>query len=231
MNNISFFTALGFGLLSFFSPCILPLIPAYLSFITGISVDKLQESESAAGVSKNLWKFLGETLLFILGFSFVFISLGASATMLGNFIFENRRLINIIGGIIIIIFGLQVAGVFNIKYLQYERRFHLKSKPVHKLGSFVIGFVFALGWTPCIGPILGSILTLASTKETVSQGIMLLSFYSIGLAIPFIFTSIFIGWVLGSFSKIKKHFRLISALAGILLIFIGIGITTGILHF
>jgi len=160
----------------------------------------------------------------VLGFSFVFVALGASITYLGNFLFANRRLIKLIGGIIIILLGLHVAGVFNIRQLQYEKKFHLKTKPASLLGSFVVGIVFAVGWTPCIGPILASILTLAATGETLNQGILLLSFFSLGLAIPFLLTSIFIGWFLGLFSKIKKHFRLISIISGGLLIAVGVWI-------
>lgn len=222
MSSISPFVALGAGILSFFSPCVLPLIPAYISFVTGLSFDKLREPDTT--VTKNLSRVFWETVLFVLGFSFVFVALGASITYLGNFLFANRRLIKLIGGIIIIILGMHVAGVFNIRQLQYEKKFHLKSKPASLLGSFVVGIVFAIGWTPCVGPILASILTLAATEETLSQGILLLGSYSLGLAIPFLLTSVFIGWFLGLFSKIKKHFRLISIISGGLLIAVGIWI-------
>ncbi|OIN95761.1 hypothetical protein AUJ66_08330 [Candidatus Desantisbacteria bacterium CG1_02_38_46] len=231
MNDISVFLALGAGILSFFSPCILPLIPAYLSFITGMSVDRLQEDSSGKGVSGNWKKVLPETILFILGFSFIFISLGASATYFSNLIFTNRNLIKTIGGIIVIIFGLHLAGVFNIKFLQVEKKVHLKSRPGGRMGSFVIGAVFAFGWTPCLGPILGGIYTMAATKSTVGEGILLLSFYSLGLAIPFVVTSIFVGWILGEFSRIRKYFRLISVVSGLLLVIIGMGMLAGFFRF
>jgi len=161
----------------------------------------------------------------------VFISLGASATYLSNLLFSNRQLIRVIGGSIVIIFGLHLAGVFSIKFFQFEKRLHLKNRPAGKIGSFIIGAVFAIGWTPCLGPILGAIYTLAATKETVGQGVLLLSFYSLGLAIPFILTSVFIGWILSAFSRIKKYFKLISAISGLLLIIIGVGVITGFFKF
>jgi len=227
----SLMMALGAGLLSFFSPCILPLLPVYLSFLTGFSADELRESGTGTVVSKNLARILGQTLLFVLGFSVVFIALGASATLLSNFLFANRRLIGLIGGIIVIVLGLQVAGFFNLKFLQFEKKIHLDTKPAHAFGSFVIGFVFALGWTPCVGPILGSILAVAATKENVSEGIKLLSFYSLGLAIPFILTSIFVGLVFSFFVKIKKYFKVISLVSGLLLVFMGIALVTGLIRF
>ena len=227
MKMVSLLIAFGAGILSFFSPCILPLIPAYLSFITGISADKLKGMGAPRKARGNPGRILPGTILFILGFSLVFISLGASASFLGNLIFANRRIIRLVGGIIIIIFGLHVAGVFNIKYLQYEKRFHLKSKPANWLGSFFVGVVFALGWTPCVGPILASILTLAATEETVGQGILLLSFYSLGLAVPFLLVSIFVGWILGIFAGVKRRLRVISLISGILLMGVGTWIIFG----
>lgn len=222
MSKASLFVSFGAGILSFLSPCILPLIPAYISFVTGLSLDELGESDST--LSKNLRRVFWQTVLFVLGFSFIFVALGASATYLGNFLFANRKLIKIIGGSIIILLGLHITGVFHIKYLEYEKKIHLKSKPANLLGSFVIGIVFAIGWTPCIGPLLAGILTLAATKKTLSQGILLLSSYSLGLAIPFLLTSLFIGLFLSLFSKIKRHLKLISIVSGGLLIIVGIWI-------
>ena len=235
MSPISLFAALGAGVLSFFSPCVLPLIPAYISFITGLSLDKLWEvspqevlsQNEGSAVTKNvkrhyLKKIFLETVLFVLGFSFIFVALGASATYLGNFIFTNRKIIKLIGGIIIILLGLHIAGVFKVKYLEYEKKLHLQKRPTTLLGSFVVGIVFAVGWTPCIGPLLAGILALAATNDALGQGVLLLSFYSLGIAIPFLLTSVFIGGFLGLFSKIKKHFRLISIVSGGLLISVGI---------
>ena len=230
MSEISIFLALGAGLLSFFSPCILPLIPVYLSFITGLSADRLGDSKTD-GLSKNFKEIMPEMILFILGFSFIFIALGASVTYLSNILFVNKKLIKIIGGVIVIIFGLQLAGILNIKFMQSEKKIHLKNRPAGRIGAFIIGAVFALGWTPCLGPILGSILTLAAAANTVGKGILLLSFYSLGLAIPFILTGIFVSWVLNAFSKIKKYFRFISLASGLLLVFMGVGLITGFLKF
>lgn len=230
MSDITVFLALGAGILSFFSPCILPLMPVYLSFITGFSADRLGE-DKAGGISKNFKEIMPEMILFILGFAFIFIALGASATYLSNIIFTNKKLIKIIGGIIVIIFGLQLAGILNIKFMQSEKKIHFKNRPAGRIGSFIIGAVFALGWTPCLGPILGSILTLAAASNTVSKGILLLSFYSLGLAVPFIITGIFVGWILQTFSKIKKYLRFISLASGLLLVFMGVGLITGFLKF
>ena len=165
-----------------------------------------------------------ESLLFILGFSTVFVILGASATFLGSFLFARQKIIKIIGGLIVILFGLHISGLFNIRFLQYEGKFHLESKPVTKFGSFLVGVVFGFGWTPCVGPILGGILILAATKESLLNGVLLLSFYSLGLALPFFLLSIGLKYTLGLFSKIKRHFKLISVVSGILLIIIGAGI-------
>lgn len=227
----SYLIAFGSGLVSFFTPCVLPLIPVYLSFITGLSADQLKQADGKTGISSNLKETLGGTLLFVLGFSAVFIALGASATFLSNFLFANKKLISVIGGIIVIIFGLQIAGVFNIKFLEYEKKIQLKGRPVRGFGSFIIGLVFAIGWTPCIGPILGSILAIAATKETVGQGITLLSFYSLGLAVPFIITSIFVGLILSAFTKIRKYLKLISIISGAALVVVGAGIIFGFIRF
>ncbi|MEA3346636.1 MAG: cytochrome c biogenesis protein CcdA [Candidatus Auribacterota bacterium] len=215
-------TAFGAGLLSFFSPCILPLLPAYICFITGLSVEELSvHKEKGFGKAMTV---LPESLLFILGFSTVFVILGASATFLGSFLFAKQKIIKVIGGLIVIFFGLHISGLFNIKFLQYEKKLHLSTKPVNKFGSFLIGMVFGFGWTPCVGPILGSILMLAATKNSLVKGVLLLSFYSLGLGLPFFLLSIGVKYMLGLFSKIKKYFKLISVISGILLIVIGIGI-------
>ena len=215
-------TAFGAGLLSFFSPCVLPLIPAYICFITGLSVEELSmPKEKASGKAKTV---LPESLLFILGFSIVFIILGVSATFLGSFLFAKQKIIKIIGGLIVIFFGLHISGLFNIKFLQYEKKLHLRNKPVTKFGSFLVGVVFGFGWTPCVGPILGGILMLAATKNSLVEGVILLSFYSLGLALPFFLLSIGVEYMLGLFSKVKRYFKLISVISGVLLIVIGIGI-------
>lgn len=215
-------TAFGAGLLSFFSPCVLPLIPAYICFITGLSAEEL-----SAPKEKDFQKvktILPETLLFILGFSVVFVILGASATFLGSFLFAKQRIIKIIGGLIVIFFGLHISGLLNIKFLQYEKKLHFKSKLVTKFGSFLVGMIFGFGWTPCVGPILGGILMLAATKDSLIKGIVLLSFYSLGLALPFFLLGIGVEYMLSLFSKVRRYLKPISAVSGVLLIVIGIGI-------
>lgn len=221
MESISIFMALGAGLLSFLSPCVLPLIPAYISFISGISIKELKDTD------KGMPGILIATILFILGFSIVFILLGASATYMSSFMLTNKEILQFILGIIVILFGLHLLGLFNIKFLQYEKKIHLKKKPTNILGAFFIGLAFAFGWTPCIGPMLGSILTLAATKETLSGGVILLSAYSLGLGVPFFLTSMAIGSFFTLFSQIRRYFKTISVISGILLIGIGFLIMSG----
>lgn len=227
MENISLLVAFGAGILTFFTPCILPLIPAYICFITGLSLDDLRENKKQEKKIGNTKKILLQTILFVLGFSFVFISLGATASFLGGFIYKYEKIIKIVGGSIIIILGLNVAGVFSIKRLQYEKRLHLKNKPVNMFGSFIVGVVFALGWTPCVGPALAAMLGLAGTQKTLTQGVVLLSIYSLGLGIPFVLTGLAINTFFNIFDKIKKHFKIISILSGVLLVIIGLLIITG----
>ncbi len=199
-----------------------PLIPAYVCFITGLSSEELTSAQGISFTKKRL--ILGEALLFILGFSFIFVVLGASATFLGSYFTRFQKWIKIIGGIIVILFGLHISGVLRLRFLEYQKKIGLRSKPATWLGSFFIGMAFGFGWTPCVGPILGGILMLAATSNTLAKGIMLLSLYSLGLALPFFLISIGIKWTLNLFSKLKRHFRLISVLSGILLIIIGMTI-------
>ena len=229
--QISLFMAFGAGLLSFFAPCVLPLIPAYITFITGLSLEELKSSKNEEIPTKNLKKILWPTILFILGFSLIFISLGATASYLGNIITSYGKVIKIFGGSIIILLGLHVAGVFNIKYLEYEKKLHLKNKPANIFGAFIVGIVFAIGWTPCVGPALAAILGIASSQQTLAQGIILLSAYSSGLAIPFFFTALAMNAFLNLFSRIKKYFKAISVVSGLLLIAIGIMVMTNNFHF
>ncbi len=221
-ENIPYHLALLAGLASFFSPCILPLIPAYFSFITGLSMEELIEGKASA----LRIKILSSTLLYVSGFSFVFILLGASASYLGSFIFEYRNVITKIGGVVIIIFGIHLTGLIRIRYLNVEKRLHLQKKPLHFLGTFFIGMAFGAGWSPCIGPLLGSILIIAGSQETVRTGVLLLVVYSAGLAVPFILISIFINFLLVFIKKAIRLIRYINAVAGVLLITIGLLLLT-----
>jgi len=210
------FVAIGAGIISFLSPCVLPLIPGYISYISGTSLDKLLESKKVNIIP---------TILFSLGFSLVFIVFGASATYLGKILLTNSFPLRIVAGIIIIIFSLQILEFINLNFLNYEKRILTKDNKSF-LSPLIIGMAFAFGWTPCIGPILGSILVLASTTENVYSGIILLSFYSLGLAVPFILSGYLIQKFLLFSKNIKNKMIIITKTGGILLLFTGILILT-----
>lgn len=221
VSNLIAFTA---GLLSFASPCILPLVPSYITYITGISFKELTLSERR---SKLRWITLVHSLLFIFGFSVIFILMGASASYLGQILIKYQPLIIKIGGILIICLGIHFLGIVNIPFLQREKRFELKKKPISYFGSFLVGVVFAAGWTPCIGPILSSILIYASTAKSFKTGVWLLSLYSLGLGIPFLLSSIAFNSFIYTFQKIQRYMKLVTVLSGLLLISIGILLLTG----
>ncbi|MBF0234734.1 MAG: sulfite exporter TauE/SafE family protein [Desulfamplus sp.] len=222
VETVSYNAALIAGLLSFFSPCILPLIPAYFSFITGLSLDELTKVDDR----KTKQKVILATLAYVGGFSFVFIMMGASASFMGSFISSFSWFIRYVGGIIVIVFGLHLLGIVNIKRLNFEKRVHMSEKPLHLMGTFVIGMAFGAGWSPCIGPLLGSILIVAGSQETISQGIVLLMLYSIGLALPFIVISFFINKMLGIMKRAKKTLIYVNKISGLLLIVLGILLIT-----
>jgi len=223
-ENISYTAAFLAGLLSFFSPCILPLIPAYFTFITGFSLEELTGEKSNTAIRNRV---ILSTIFYVLGFSSVFILMGASASFLGGMIDTYKDFIRIIGGILIIILGIHLTGIVRIPVLDYEKRLHFNKKPFHFLGTFVIGMAFGAGWSPCIGPLLGSILIIAGSQETVWQGIVLLSIYSVGLAIPFIIISIFINLFLGFVNKASRLMKFMNPAAGTLLILVGLLLITG----
>ncbi len=208
--------AFGAGLISFLSPCVLPLIPGYISYISGSTLENLLKSKNV-----NLLPII----LFTLGFSVVFIIFGASATFLGKILLKNSFPLRIIAGLIIIIFSLHILGVFNLNFLNYEKRLDAE-KNSNVFSSFLVGMAFAFGWTPCIGPILGSILILASTTESIYEGIMLLTFYSLGLAIPFILAGYAIQKFLLISKNIKQKMNIITKTGGVLLFLTGILIIT-----
>ena len=210
------FIAFSAGLISFLSPCVLPLIPGYISFVSGQSLNELLESKKI-----NLLPLI----LFSLGFSFVFIIFGATASILGKFLLQNSQQLRIVAGIIIIIFSLQLLGIFNINFLNLEKKIYTK-KSSNIWFSFIVGMAFGFGWTPCIGPILGSILALASTEETILRAIILLSFYSLGLAIPFILSGYLIQRFLVFSKNFKKNIMLVSKIGGITLLITGVLILT-----
>jgi cytochrome c-type biogenesis protein len=223
-TNVSLPIAFIAGLLSFLSPCVLPLIPGYISFISGAS---LQELQSADEIQKIRYKVVINSLMFVLGFTVVFVLLGASATALSKILLRYLRPLAIAAGAVIIIFGLHTIGIIRIPFLYMEKRFQSNSKPAGLLGSFIIGLAFAFGWSPCIGPQLAGILALAASEHTVLKGVILLLVYSIGLGIPFIITAWSITLFFRFFEKIKKHMRLIEWISGGLLIIIGVLMITG----
>ena len=211
-----FFVAFGAGLISFLSPCVLPLIPGYISYISGQSLQNILETKKI-----NVFSLI----LFCLGFSSVFIILGASASLLGQALLKNSEILRIIAGIIIIILSLQLIGIINISYLNFEKRFDAKESR-NILFPYIIGLAFGFGWTPCIGPILGSILALASIEETLSRAVILLIFYSLGLAIPFVLSGYLIQRLLLFSKNFKKNINFISKFGGIILLVTGILILT-----
>jgi len=217
-QTVSFPAAFVAGLLSFFSPCVLPLIPAYFTFITGFSIEELTE-EYNSEIRKKV--FLS-TFLFVLGFSLVFILMGASASYLGGLMYTYKKLIRIIGGILIIILGIHLTGLIRIPGLDFEKRINLEKKPLHFWGTLIIGMAFGAGWSPCIGPLLGSILIIAGSQETVWQGVVLLGVYSAGLAIPFIIMSIFINFLLIFIKTASKVLKYVNVVAGVVLIVVGL---------
>ncbi|RZB34065.1 MAG: cytochrome c-type biogenesis protein [Desulfobacteraceae bacterium Eth-SRB2] len=223
---VSFPAAFTAGILSFLSPCVLPLIPAYFTFITGFSLEELTENRN----SEIRKKVFLSTVLFVSGFSLIFILMGASASYLGSLIFNHRELIRIIGGILIMLMGVHLTGIIRIPGLDVEKRINIEKKPFHFLGIVIIGMAFGAGWSPCIGPLLGSILIIAGSQETVWQGIVLLAVYSAGLALPFIIISAFIHLLLIVIKKASRVLQYVNAIAGILLIIVGLMLVTNKLH-
>ena len=225
-THVSVVAAFFAGILSFLSPCVLPLVPAYISFMSGVSVDELQRSSHRGEV---LRQTLFTSLTFIVGFSLVFVLLGATATTIGKFLLTQFGLMSKIAGIIIILLGLHFLGLFKktLSFLNYEKRFHVHQIRAGMPGAFLIGLAFAFGWTPCVGPILGPILFLAGGQQTVWQGILLLSVYSLGLGVPFLLTAIATQKFFHLFNTVKRYFHLIEMVSGIFLLLIGVLIFTG----
>lgn len=205
------------GILSFLSPCVLPLVPGYVSLISGASVEELQTSERRV-----LGTVMLHSITFVLGFSVVFIALGAVATGVGQVMNEYHSLLSKVAGIVVIIFGLHLTGILKIKALYADKRMHDVKGSASAVGSFAVGFAFAFGWTPCIGPILATILVLAGAQGTVMKGIVLLAVYSLGLAVPFLLTSLGVDRFLVFYSRFRKHLHTVEVLSGILLIAIGV---------
>ncbi len=213
--------AFGGGFISFVSPCVLPLVPSYISFVTGISFEELTDEEGAKRLRTVI---LFNSLMFILGFTAVFVLiLGLSAQLFGHLFVEYKDIVRQIAGVVIVLLGIHVIGIINLKVLQREKRLHFfRDKPQGFLGSFLVGVGFAAGWTPCIGPILSAIFTVAATSKSQWTGVVLFVSYSMGLAIPFFLTALGINTFLKHFKRFSRHMRLVSVVSGLFLIATGV---------
>ncbi|MFH2092904.1 MAG: cytochrome c biogenesis protein CcdA [Pseudomonadota bacterium] len=216
-ENPTFPAALLAGLLSFFSPCILPLIPAYFSFITGLTLDELTIDNA-----QNRKKVILATLFYVAGVSSTFIMFGGAASFLGTLLAQFEWIIRYLGGALIIVFGLHLLGIINIKAMNFERKLHVKTKPLHLMGTFVVGMAFGVGWTPCIGPIFSTILVLAGQEGSILKGALLLAVYSVGFSIPFLVMAFFISSVLGMVKAMNRYIGVFNKITGALLILIGL---------
>ena len=229
MENVTLLAAFIAGVLSFISPCVLPLIPGYLSFVSGVTLDDMRGTGSATGSVAPAGarrRAVIMSVAFVLGFSLVFISLGASATAIGSILMEHLSLLGKIAGVVIILFGLHMMGVLRIGWLYSEKRMQTSAKPAGFFGAMLVGVAFAFGWTPCIGPILAAILAVAATQESVGEGVKLLAVYSAGLGVPFIATSLAINKFFAASARIRKHYHAIEVASGVLLVIVGVLIFT-----
>ncbi|MFQ6110696.1 MAG: cytochrome c biogenesis CcdA family protein [Nitrospinota bacterium] len=225
-QQVSIFLALAAGILSFLSPCVLPLVPSYLSYISGTSFSELEKARTRERALNRA--LILNASLFILGFSAVFISIGASFSLAGQLLGAYRESITVIGGLVVIFFGLMLTGVVKFSFLMQEHRaleFH--SKPAGYFGALAIGFSFGMGWTPCVGPILGAILTLAASRGSAASGTALLAVYAAGLAVPFLLSALAFNYFLGFFQRFKRAIRVIHVGGGVLLIAMGILLVSG----
>lgn len=218
-HEVTYIGAFIAGLLSFLSPCVLPLIPSYITYITGISFADLQAEHPSHIIRQ---KSILHSLCFISGFTAVFVLLGASATFIGSFLSENAVIIRKVGGVLLVLLGLHVTGIFHVKFLLGEKRVSIKHKPAGYAGSFLVGIAFAAGWTPCIGPILAAILAVAATEERVYQGVLLLLLYSLGLGVPFFLSALAMHRFMEVFNRFKKYIHIFEIITGVFLIVIGV---------
>jgi cytochrome c-type biogenesis protein len=223
MNDLNVFVAFAAGVLSFLSPCVLPLIPSYLSFVSGVSLDEMRSDQARARVR---WRVVLNSVAFIIGFSLVFVSLGASASLLGSFFLNYRSSIRLLGGVFIVLVGLYLIGVFKIPALERYLQFNLKDKPAGYLGSGIVGITFAVAWTPCVGPILGAILAIAGTSADVGRGVLLLAMYAVGLAVPFFFSALAVNSFFQFSQAFRRYIQAFHVASGVLLVLVGILLMT-----
>ena len=234
VEDVTLLAAFGAGLLSFISPCVLPLVPGYLSYISGLSLDEMRGTAvvtggtavAVAGPAAARRQVAIASLAFIIGFSLVFIALGAAASAIGQFLIQKQEIFNRIAGAVIIVFGLHTMGVLRIEWLYQEKRVQTSRKPAGVFGAGLVGVAFAFGWTPCIGPILAGILALAGSQDTVGQGVQLLAVYSLGLGVPFMATALMINRFFSAMGRIRRHYHTIELVSGALLVIIGLLIFT-----
>ena len=211
--SVGFAISFAAGILSFLSPCVLPLVPSYVTFVTGLSLEDVQKSRHLA---------LAHALLFVAGFTLVFLAMGATATAIGRMLGYNREIVSRVGGVIVIILGLYLLGAFNFVALAQERRIHIANKPIGYLGSLLVGMAFAAGWTPCIGPILGAVLTYTASSADLNRGLALLLTYSLGLALPFVVAALMIDRFIVVFQRYRGAMIWTSRIAGGLLVVVGV---------
>ena len=215
--GLGLFIAFSAGLLSFLSPCVLPLVPSYVTFITGLSFEDVSKARRTA---------LVHSLLFILGFTIIFVALGATATAVGRLLLRHRHWVSMVGGVLIIVFGLYLLGVLNITAFMRERRVHLADKPMGYLGSVVVGLAFGAGWSPCLGPILGAILTYTASEADLKRGLLLLFTYSLGLAVPFLAAALGVERFVELFAKHRAKMVWVNRISGVLLVAVGLLLVT-----
>lgn len=217
-TNVGMLVAFAGGVLSFLSPCVLPLVPSYLGFVTGFTFDEMTDRRRIAML---------HATLFVLGFTLVFMLFGATATVLGRVLKYYQVWFQRVGGVLIVLFGLYCLGLLKLRFLDQDARLHLDRKPVGYLGSVLVGMAFAAGWTPCIGPILGAILSLAATEASLPRGMLLLGSYSLGLAVPFLLAAFAVETFLAAFQRFRKHLRWVQRVSGALLVVVGLLLLTG----
>ena len=218
-QEVTLLAAFAAGFLSFVSPCVLPLIPGYISFISGLT---LEEMRGTVNPRASRPQVLLASLAFVLGFTVVFVAAGASASALGKFIYAQSPILEKIAGTILVVLGLHMMGVFRIRLLEGDKRIHTQRKPAGPIGAFVVGTAFAFAWTPCIGPILGGILAMAASRESVAEGMQMLAVYSLGLGVPFLLTSVAIDRFFAAAARIRRYYRVIELISGGLLILVGL---------
>lgn len=216
-GSLGILIAFSAGLLSFLSPCVLPLVPSYVTFITGMTLEDLQHTKRET---------IFHALMFVLGFSMIFLALGAGATVFGQIMLRYRDWISRIGGVLIIVFGLYMLGVFNIGLMARDTRLHIANKPIGYLGTLVVGVAFGAGWSPCIGPILGAILTMAANEADLQRGLILLGAYSAGLAVPFLLAAVMVEKFLSVFAKLRHQMVWVNRISGTLLVLVGVLMVT-----